>query len=38
MTMDQLFAALAILVAVAAAAGVYLLTAMPTVACGANGC
>ena len=38
MTMDKLFAVLAILVAIAAVAGVYLLTAMPTVACSTNGC
>jgi hypothetical protein len=35
---DKLFAVLSILVAIAAVAGVYLLTAMPTAACTANGC
>jgi hypothetical protein len=38
MTIDKLFAVLAILVAMAAVVGVYVLTAMPTVACSTNGC
>ena len=38
MTIDKLFLVLVILVAMAAVAGVYLLTAMPTAACSTNGC